>query len=93
MSFQSKFECRPIKKQYFGIVIDFYAMKCWEKKAFKVQILWEDHKIQENPLLFFENYLVMTKQSVRYFQIYVAFSEYLNFNSYKSLVIKGFLRE
>ena len=42
------------------------------EQADKVQILWECHK-------FFFNYLVTSKPSGIFFQIFVAFSKYLNF--------------
>ena len=47
----------------------------------KVQILWEGHKIwKENLPLYFEiMYLVTSKQSMRFFQNFVVFLEYLNF--------------
>ena len=54
----------------------------WETlcAAPKVQILWEGHKIWKKTHAFFWNYLVTSKQSGRlFFQIFVAFWEYLNF--------------
>ena len=49
----------------------------------KVQILWEVTKIwKKSPIPFFWNYLVTLKQSVGFFQIFVAFSEYVNFKNH-----------
>ena len=46
----------------------------------KVQILWEGNKIWNNiPLSFEIMYLATSKQGKRFFQTFVAFSEYLNF--------------
>ena len=57
----------------------------------KLQILWESHKIWQNIPPFFGNYLVPLKQIGIFFQIFVAFSEYLNFNEYKMSTITELL--
>ena len=53
----------------------------------KVQILWEGQKNFRKPSRLFWNYKVKSKQSGYFFQIFVAFSKYLNWtNSWRTTV-------
>ena len=52
----------------------------WEGHNFgKVQLFWEGHKNLELSPTWFDIYLVNVKSSGRWLQIFVAFSEKLNF--------------
>ena len=58
--------------------------KHWRRK---VKIFWERHKIWKIFHLFW-NYLVTSKQSGIFYQIFVAFSENLNFNAWKHMYVQ-----
>ena len=45
----------------------------------KIHILWEGHKHLAKPSNSIWRYLVSSKQFVRFFQMFGAFSEYMNF--------------
>jgi hypothetical protein len=63
-----------------------------EKRLFKVQILWEGHKIKKKFPTLFWNYLVCNiKTNWNIFKLFVAFSEYLNFRPLKEKKKKQFL--
>ena len=52
--------------------------------------LWEDHKIWKKSSTFQKNYLVTSERIGTYFfQIFVAFSEYLNFIRFTIYCLKG----